>query len=91
MTPLGAAAATGLPVGWLALAALVWVLGYVVACAVWPFTAHRRCGGTGKRRSPSGRAWRACKGCAGTGRKIRTGRKLWAAARTIDRKGRGPS
>lgn len=61
----------------LLLIALLIIVGYVIACAIWPFTAHRWCKGTGKRRSPSGRAWRTCRGCDGTGRRVRLGRRLY--------------
>jgi hypothetical protein len=89
MTPLLAATATDtLPVGWLALAALLWLTGYVLACWIWPFTAHGRCNGTGKFRSPSGRAWRPCRGCGGTGRKVRAGRKLWTGTTRLVERGR---
>jgi hypothetical protein len=52
-------------------------LGYVAACAVWPFAACRKCDGAGRRRSPSGRAWRYCHRCHGTGARLRTGRRIW--------------
>jgi hypothetical protein len=57
--------------------ALVTGVGYVLACAVWPFTACRRCEGTGKRRSPSGKAWRQCGRCDGSGRRVRAGRLVY--------------
>ncbi len=63
--------------GWVILAALVLLAGYALACAVWPFTAHGRCSGTGKLRSPGGKAWRRCPGCRGTGTKLRIGRRLF--------------
>lgn len=62
----------------LALGALVIYLG---ACAVWPFTACRRCDGSGKRRSPSGRAWRECRRCTGSGRRVRVGRRIYETAK----------
>lgn len=61
----------------LLLLALGVLVGYVIACAVWPYSAHRWCKGTGKRRSPSGKAWRPCPGCKGTGRRVRMGRRFW--------------
>lgn len=61
------------------LLALVALLIYFGACAVWPFVACRRCEGTGKRRSPSGRAWRPCRSCTGSGRRVRVGRRLLEA------------
>jgi hypothetical protein len=64
-------------IGW-AIAAAVVALGcHLVACAVWPFTACRRCKGDGKRRSPSGRAWRLCRRCKGSGARVRLGRRAW--------------
>jgi hypothetical protein len=59
-----------------------------MACAVWPFTACRRCGGAGKHRSPSGRAFRYCRRCKGTGARLRTGRKIYNAVRRLYREGR---
>lgn len=69
--------------GWLMLAAVaagLWLAGYWTACAVWPFMACQRCEGAGKRRSPSGRAWRPCPRCKGAGRRMRSGRKAWLIA-----------
>jgi hypothetical protein len=59
--------------------------GYILACAAWPFRACRRCGGKGRRRSPSGRAWRYCHHCHGTGARLRAGRRLWNHARRLHR------
>lgn len=61
----------------LAVLALGALVIYVLACAVWPFAGCRRCGGSGKRRSPSGRAWRECRRCIGSGRRVRAGRRLY--------------
>lgn len=61
----------------LAAAVIAWAAAYVIACAFWPFRACRRCDGTAKNRSPSGRAWRRCKRCKGTGAKLRVGRHVW--------------
>jgi DnaJ-class molecular chaperone len=60
----------------LVLGVIAWVLGYAVACRVWPYRACGPCTGSGKRRSPSGRAWRKCPRCKGTGRRMRVGRWL---------------
>ena len=65
--------------GWAVLAAVALLAAYAAACAIYPFTAHGRCKGTGKLRSPTGRAWRRCPGCRGTGSKIRIGRRLFNA------------
>nr|WP_246568943.1 hypothetical protein [Polymorphospora rubra] len=62
-------------------------LGYVLACTVWPFKACRRCTGTGRRRSPSGRAFRECRRCDGTGRRLRAGRWLYNHFARIHRDG----
>jgi hypothetical protein len=50
---------------------------HIVACVIWPFTACRKCGGVGRHRSPSGRAWRLCRRCGGSGARLRTGRRIW--------------
>ncbi|GIG58876.1 hypothetical protein Lfu02_32480 [Longispora fulva] len=63
-------------------------LGYALACAYWPFAACRRCTGSGKRRSPLGRAWRDCRRCKGTGRRIRTGRRIFTFLSTQRRNSR---
>lgn len=57
-------------------AVLLWAAGYLAACWLFPFAACRRCDGSGKKRSPSGRAWRRCKRCKGTGARLRIGRKI---------------
>ncbi|MFC7622462.1 hypothetical protein [Microlunatus sp. GCM10028923] len=49
---------------------------YGLACWIWPFSACRRCDGSGKRRSPSGRAWRDCGRCKGTGKRLRLGWRI---------------
>ncbi|GAA5156274.1 MULTISPECIES: hypothetical protein [Amycolatopsis] len=50
---------------------------YAIQCLIWPFAACRSCGGTGKHRSPSGKAFRSCGACEGKGRRLRLGRKLF--------------
>lgn len=71
----------------IAITAAGWVLGYVFACWFWPFTACKRCDGNGKRKSPSGRAWRTCKRCKGTGRRIRTGRRIFNWLHVLNQEG----
>jgi len=61
----------------LTLALLAVTLGYAVACWIWPFKSCRKCDGSGKRRSPSGRAFRLCRRCDGTGRRLRAGRWIY--------------
>ena len=48
--------------GILCLATVLVTIGYALGCWLWPFGACRRCKGTGKRRSPFGRAIWACSG-----------------------------
>ena len=62
-------------------------LGYGVACWIWPFKPCRRCTGTGKRRSPTGRALRLCRPCRGTGLRLRAGRWLYNQAASVHRDG----
>jgi len=59
------------------LAATVLAAGYLLACWIWPFAACLTCSGDGKRRSPSGKAWRTCKRCGGSGARLRIGRRVW--------------
>jgi hypothetical protein len=62
-------------------------LGYLGSCWLWPFGACRRCHGTGKRRSPFGRAFGLCYRCDGTGRTLRLGRRFINALRDLHDKG----
>ncbi|MCU7724574.1 hypothetical protein ODJ79_12675 [Actinoplanes sp. KI2] len=52
-------------------------LGYAFACWVWPFKNCGKCHGTGKKRSPSRKAFRLCRRCEGTGRRVRAGRWIY--------------
>ena len=74
---LAAAEAPGINRGAIAIVVLVLLGAYVAACVWWPWTSCGWCDG-GKRRSPTGKAWRDCPRCAGTGRKVRLGRRLWS-------------
>ncbi|MFI5614728.1 hypothetical protein [Amycolatopsis sp. NPDC051903] len=49
---------------------LLWLVGYYLACQIWPYKACGRCQG-GKHESPSGKAWRNCFRCGGSGKKRR--------------------
>ena len=71
----------------LILASLAVTFCYFGACAVWPFTACRKCRGAGRRRSPSGRAWRYCHHCGGSGARLRTGRRIWNYLRNKHKEG----
>lgn len=75
----------------LIIAGLLLLGGYLIACAVWPFAACRWCGGSGKKRSPSGRAWRPCRRCKATGARVRAGRRLVTVARRTYRAGTRPT
>lgn len=70
------------------LAALVLGGGYLIACAWWPFAACYGCDGDGKKRSPSGKAWRPCRRCKGSGARLRIGRRLWNAWSGVRRQSR---
>jgi hypothetical protein len=63
---------------------LLLAAGYVLASALWPFAVCRRCSGTGKRRSPTGKAWRPCGRCEGAGKRVRLGRLLWEPEKNSD-------
>ena len=56
---------------------LLLIVGYGLACWIWPFRNCHDCHGTGRRRSPTGRAFRACRACSGTGGQLRLGRRLY--------------
>jgi hypothetical protein len=56
------------------LVAAGWTVGYIIACAVWPYRRCGRCRGVGRLHSPSGRAWRPCRRCGGEGHTVRAGR-----------------
>jgi hypothetical protein len=78
MTLLAATAtATDSSTGSVLVFALALGAGYIAACVIWPFRACRRCGGSGRFLSPTGRAWRHCTRCAGTGAKLRLGRRIF--------------
>jgi hypothetical protein len=63
MVPLTATATTASsPTSALVLLALIVTLGYALTCAVWPFRACRRCGGTGRLHGPL-RGIRLCRRC----------------------------
>jgi hypothetical protein len=79
VSTLVAATATG--------AALLWLAGYAIACTVWPFAPCRKCEGSGRRKSPSGRAFRLCTRCKATGRRIRTGRRIFNYLRILNKEG----
>ena len=65
-------------------------IGYILACAIWPFRSCRRCGGSGRFLSPSRRAWRHCNRCRGTGGTLRAGRRIYNHLKRIhDGAGRG--
>ena len=73
--------------GFLLLTLTVVTVGYGLGCWLWPFGACRRCQGTGKRRSPFGRAFGLCYRCDGTGRTLRIGRHIINALRELHDKG----
>lgn len=64
-------------IAWLVVAGILWLAGYAVACRVWPYAACRRCGGGGRKKSPSGKYWRPCRKCKGGGTRLRTGRRIF--------------
>ena len=74
-------------IGFLFIALVVVTLGYAFGCWLWPFGACRRCKGTGKRRSPFGRAFGLCRRCDGTGRTLRIGRRIINSLRELHDKG----
>lgn len=72
-----ASASPTVPTTTLVLALVLGLLGYALACALFPYTTCSRCGGSGKHHSPTGTAWRTCSGCGGRGARLRLGRRLF--------------
>jgi len=56
---------------------LALAVGYLAASTFWPYANCGKCGGGGRFRSPSGKAWRSCRRCKGTGFRLRIGRRVW--------------
>lgn len=84
-------AATATPettmIGVLILAAMIATICYALGCWLWPFGACRRCHGSGKRRSPFGKAFGLCRRCGGDGRQLRIGRRIINRLRELHDKG----
>ncbi|MCO8276512.1 hypothetical protein M1L60_38640 [Actinoplanes sp. TRM 88003] len=68
-------------------AAVIATLCYGIGCWLWPFGACRKCDGSGKRRSPFGRAFGLCRRCHGDGRRLRIGRRILNNLRELHDKG----
>lgn len=82
--------AAGGGLGWLVLLGLAAALVYLAACVLWPFKRCRWCTGSGRSRSPSGKAWRDCRHCDGTGTTLRAGRRLTNRLHDIHARGTRP-
>lgn len=88
MTTLAATATDfGALAGVLCPLALITTVCYGLGCWLWPFGACRKCQGSGKRRSPFGRAFGICRRCHGDGRRLRTGRRIINSLRELHDKG----
>lgn len=61
---------------WVVLAVVVATPVYGVVCSLWPFTSCRKCKGSGRRRSPSGKNYGRCRRCKGGGERLRLGRRV---------------
>ena len=79
--------AYGVLIGLLFITAIVVTLGYALGCWLWPFGACRKCHGSGKRRSPFGKAFGLCRRCGGDGRRLRIGRRIINGLRELHDKG----
>jgi hypothetical protein len=82
-TLTAATATTHHPTATVLLIALVWGVGYVIHCVIWPFRACRTCHGTGRSLAPSGRAWRPCRACKGNPARLRAGRRFYDHMRAL--------
>lgn len=67
----------GWVVFWAVAGGFMLALVHAFACWWWPYTSCRRCGGGGRFRSPTGKAWRHCGKCKGSGSRVRLGRRMW--------------
>lgn len=67
--------------------AVVGLVCLVVSVLRWPTGPCRRCHGSGKERSPTGKFWRDCPACAGGGTRVRGGRRVlgWMFGRRDER------
>lgn len=66
--------------GVLRLAGFVAVVSLIVSFIShvrWPRAKCRKCKGTGKFRSPTGKAWRRCPRCKGSQDRRRLGRRIY--------------
>jgi hypothetical protein len=63
------------------------LIGYALACWLWPFANCPHCRGSGKRLSPTGKRFGKCRWCKGTGARLRLGRRLWNALSKTREKG----
>lgn len=83
-----ATATPSLPVAALAILALIiFTVGYITACWLYPFTPCRRCHGTGKHRAILGKTFRLCRHCHGDGHVLRPGRRVLNYLRVLHDKG----
>ena len=88
MTTLAATATSlGTLAGLLCPLLTIATLCYGIGCSFWPFGNCRKCSGTGKRRSPFGRAFGFCRRCHGDGRRLRIGRRIINGLRELHDKG----
>jgi len=78
---------SGVLIGLLLITALTVTLSYAFGCWLWPFGVCRKCHGSGKRRSPFGRAFGLCRRCGGDGRRLRIGRRIINSFRELHDKG----
>jgi hypothetical protein len=87
VTVTAAANHPGSLIGLLFITMILLTLGYGLGCWLWPFAACTRCKGSGKRRSPFGRAFGDCRRCDGTGKSLRIGRRIINSLRELHDKG----
>lgn len=66
----------GTVVFWAFLAIVVASPIYAVVCKLWPSQECPRCGGSGKRRSPTRKNFGRCRKCKGHGERLRLGRRV---------------
>ena len=73
--------------GLLFVVLMIATLCYLVFCWFRPFGTCRKCHGSGKRRSPFGRAFGLCRRCGGDRQRLRIGRRIINSFRELHDKG----
>src|SRR5204863_364413 len=61
----------------LVLTAITYLIGYYLSLRIWPDTACRKCGGSGRNAGSNEKRWGYCRKCKRSGRQWRLGVRLF--------------